>query len=204
MVTINNKENYIERKVKVNNSEVIARYYPKSGGFEFGKKSRYGKIKTPLTGAGALATMGALIEAFKNINPDKICYRAHGNTLREAEIKDKLYERQLKNLGYQKEEIKYNGSDRDLVYSNGFGRERGSNEWNGPNRLWLKHKDKGLEKTLVATSIISLVGIITFLSPILTGNIVGLNNHFSDFIGGLFFIIFLIATLSYFNIKKVI
>jgi hypothetical protein len=206
MVAFNKKGDYIERKVKVNNSEIDARYYPKSGGFEFGKKGRFGKIKTELTGAGALATMGALVEAFKDTNPEKITYRAHGKTLKEAQIKDRLYERQLKNLGYQKEDVPYDGSTRDLVYSNGFHREGQTTEceWDGPKRLWLKHKDKGLEGTLAAASIISLVGIITFFSPSLTGNIVGLSNNFSDFMGALFFIIFLIATLSYFNIKKFI
>ena len=206
MVAFNKKGDYIERKVKVNNSEIDARYYPESGGFEFGKKGRFGKIKTELTGAGALATMGALVETFKDINPEKITYRAHGKTLKEAQIKDRLYERQLKNLGYQKEDVPYDGSTRDLVYCNGFHREGQTTkcEWDGPKRLWSKHNNnnRSLEGSLVAVAIISLFGGIVFLSYRFTGNIIGLSKNSSNLIGGVFFVIFLIATLFYLKKNK--
>ncbi|MEK6898681.1 MAG: hypothetical protein AABW79_01130 [Nanoarchaeota archaeon] len=66
----------------------------------------------------------------------------------------------------------------------------------------LRGKRSNLEKNISATT--ALVGLflgIFFLSPNLTGNVIGLNQDSSNLIGGILFLIGLIGTFVYFKFE---
>jgi hypothetical protein len=60
---------------------------------------------------------------------------------------------------------------------------------------------KNLEGVAATTSIIGFLGSLFFLSPNLTGNIVGLNQTTSNFTGSILFIVGLIGVFAYFRVK---
>lgn len=59
-------------------------------------------------------------------------------------------------------------------------------------------KSSGLETTAAATAIIGIVGSIFFLSSNFTGNVIGLNQSTSNFVGAGLFILGLVAAGIYF------
>jgi len=120
---------YIERKIKIKGKEVTAKYSPKTGKFAFGKSNKLGYSNTELTGLGAFSTMKALIDSFRDVNPQKICYSSQGMSEKEVRTKDKLYARELKRLGY-----------REKTSSDEFFRDWLTTEWNGPDRIWVREK----------------------------------------------------------------
>ena len=64
-----------------------------------------------------------------------------------------------------------------------------------------RNKDSALEKSVAVVSIISLIGSIFFLSPNLTGNVVGnMTNSTSNVLGTFLLFVGLIA--GFFSLKK--
>lgn len=147
--------------------------------------------------------MRELVTAFKNINPERISYYVVGESERECRIKDRLYERELKKLGYYL--ISSTGT---LAYHPDeglFGNEiRG--EWYGPTRKWSRNRDRNdLEQiTKVGAAIFSIVGLIgglSYLSSNITGNVINSNNDHFIWIGGVLFIIGVLGAFTYFKIR---
>lgn len=62
-------------------------------------------------------------------------------------------------------------------------------------------KWRGLAGTAAAAAIIGFVGAIIFLSSNLTGNVIGLNETTSNWIGGVLFVIGLVGAFAYFRGK---
>lgn len=105
----------ITRKIDVNGIELSLEYHP-DGILQFYARGYNGECK--LTNAGAFTTIGAVINALREINPEKIVYSATGNE-REKRIKEKLYERKLRKLGYKL--VKINKDDGQNQYFWGRG-----------------------------------------------------------------------------------
>lgn len=184
---------HIRREFYIKGKKIIATYYPGTGKIEYEEhKSRHFNQ----TNLGAFATMNKIAEAFKDVSLDKIRYRAYGENQREAEIRDKLYERELKRRGYSLEKSRGQWVHGDPIM--------GDNFWLAPERLWIKTKEKNLslEKTVGFSSIILIVGSIFFLSFNLTGNVIGsINQTSSNWIGGVLFLIGLVGAFAYFRKK---
>lgn len=66
-----------------------------------------------LTNAGAFSTMNVVINALRDISPEKIVYSVTGNE-REKRIKERLYERILRKLNYKL--VKINKEDDQNQY----------------------------------------------------------------------------------------
>ena len=61
------------------------------------------------------------------------------------------------------------------------------------------HKHNSLETTAATTAIIGIIGGIFFLSSNITGNVIGLNQTSSNWIGGVLFLIGLVGAFAYFK-----
>src|SRR3989344_5982933 len=59
-----------------------------------------------------------------------------------------------------------------------------------------------LFSVVVAITIASFLGVLYFLSPNITGNVVGINNVYSNWIGGVLFIVGLVGVFIYFKFKS--
>jgi len=59
-----------------------------------------------------------------------------------------------------------------------------------------------LFSVVVAITIVSFLGVLYFLSPNITGNVVGINNVYSNWIGGVLFIVGLVGVFIYFKFKS--
>lgn len=188
----NSKNNSpIEKQININGKEISAAYFPESGWFHF-EKSKANSDTDDLTNAGAFRTMRALIENFKEINPYKIKYEAHGITKKTAETRDKLYARELSRLGYTQK------------YSSGkFQKDECYGGWTGPKKIWIrKGKDSYLERATATASILSLISGAFFYSTKLTGNVVGVSTQTSSLIGVCLLIVGLLAGFFYLKNKK--
>lgn len=100
----------ITRKININGIELELEYHP-DGILQFYTAGYNGECR--LTNAGAFATINAVINALREINPEKIVYSATGNE-REKRIKEKLYERTLRKLDYKL--VKINKEDGQNQY----------------------------------------------------------------------------------------
>jgi hypothetical protein len=193
-----NSKSLIKKKINIGDTEILASYDPDSGHFEFGKGEGPRKEAGPYlkhTGEGGFKTMKALVNAFRDVAPEKIVYHAVGTSLKETCLKDKFYERKLRRLGYSPQ-----GIFKSPHPKHGLGL------WEGPERTWVKEKyqDKPQELEKAVASIIGISGIVLalfFLSPTLTGNaIANLATKTSSLIGAGLFIVGIVG--SYFWIKK--
>lgn len=63
----------------------------------------------------------------------------------------------------------------------------------------LKHKPGGLEKATRMAGIVGLIGGLFFLSSNITGNVIGINQTSSNWIGGILFFIGIIGIVTYFK-----
>lgn len=209
---------YIEKEIDIDDRKISARYFPESGEFEFSTNQGFGTTYSGLTHIGAFRTMKKLTEAFKEVDMPKISYSTNGKDLREAVIKDKLYARTLKRLGYREKQQKSFLDGLRLMMGSllkktglnyhstppGFKYVKSIREWKSPNRTFVRPESSqgSLEKTLLSTmAVLGLLGSLIFLGLNITGNaIVNLTNNTSSLIGGALFLIGIIC--SYFWFKK--
>ena len=158
----------IKKDIRVGEGEISAVYDPQSGLFSFGKKVASAPLTSTQTNLGAFKTITSLVNAFKDLNPRKIRYRIGGDSPEEVKVKDKLYSRVLRRLGYTETRT----FSREIAQSFMGG-------WQGPDRLWVNkkipltyHNATGLEKSSMVTSLVGILAGLFFLSPTLTGKVI--------------------------------
>lgn len=200
-------EDYIEREVVIHGKKVNARYSPSTGEFNFGKKSSLVGTDISETNVGAFRTMDELTKAFSNENLPLITYSSVGENLGRTITKDRLYSRTLGRLGYREKEqvltVPYFDRVVDFVLKKlgvavretppGFKYNSLVGTWEGPKRVWVRQNRDLFSKLPVITAVIGLVGGAFFLSSNVAGNVIGLSNTTSSWVGGVLILIGLIA-----------
>jgi len=120
------KEELIKRVIRDRWRKVIVKYYPDDHTIDVKVKSRFlpWSRKTGRTGLGAFTLARILSQAFKGVTPQRINYCVVGRNPREVSVKDRLFTRVLRNLGYTLD-----------YYAGKFEKEGG--RYFGPDRYWI-------------------------------------------------------------------
>ena len=96
------RRRYISFRFIVGETHMIFEYFPSTGTIGFCTEEAKNK-GLELTNEGAFKTMQSLIEIIKLWEIKKICYASAGKTRREADIKDRLYQRTAIRNGFELE-----------------------------------------------------------------------------------------------------
>ena len=177
----------VERVVTVKGKKIRVRYEPHVKGY-LRFTNEEGEPYSP-TRAGAFTSMNAIWDALKDVKMDRIYYELKP-TEPHFKTKEKWYAREMSRHGYEliSKPRKYLASP-TIHY------------------FWRKKQGKrsasdlgGLEKAVGATTaIIGFIAGLFFLSFNITGNVIGLSQASSSWIGIILFLIGLIGAFIYFR-----